>query len=300
MSRFFSFLVLFFTFFSCFTSTTSKPEKIVDEIVCKRIGESGTSVVFASDAWLPNPLGALPSLEEKIVKMLWLAHGSDMGIKISSNESSHEYAEEHFDRLQQERGITRDDLVAACKKAGFTLDDVKRELNDQYLLQTCIETTIVASESIQPTEKEIEDYYNSNPEIIPERYVIQKGVYKGNASVIYNKNYVDSDVCWEEPYEVDPDSLSEKFSHISKVNNGDVVTVIEKEGEVHVYKLVSYAASHKLSLENVYEKIKMILQQKKYMEAYKRLTIEFLNSDNVIFTNQEYKDRCIGFVKNIQ
>ena len=249
--------LLFFLFINILSSEN---QILLDEIVCSKITESGVSVVFLSDSWLPNPMGHPVKLEEKIIKMLWLAIGEENGIKLISDTNNNEYAEEYFQKLQNERGLTRDQIKEMCKKSGFTIEEVKKELNEQNLLGQCTQSIIALKSDIYVSAEEIEAYYNNNPEYSEESYIIQRGIYNGNISEMPTKISLKNAIKWEDSYSIKKNELSEAFSKINNISNGEFITIIQNENNVEIYKLITKNLSTIISLEERYELINKILE----------------------------------------
>ena len=78
----------------------------LDGIACSIIFEGGVHNVLYSDCWLSNCLGVEQTLEELIVRSLWIYHGKDHGLKISNDGTNNEYAEQYLDMLQQKKNNT--------------------------------------------------------------------------------------------------------------------------------------------------------------------------------------------------
>jgi hypothetical protein len=290
------FSLLFFNK-NIFSSKNSNLE-LIDEIACFRIGESGISTVFLSDSWFISPIGNAVELEEKIIRTAWLSYGADHGIKMINDGSSKEYAEEYFDKLNEERGISRDKLIEMCKKSGFTIDDVKRELNEQFLFQQCIETAISAEGLIYVSPEEIQKFHEENKIEIPGKYKIQRGIYKVKTEEFFN-NSKNKEIEWEDEYEISENNLSEKFSNIAEVKDGEIINLFNENDKVIVYKRILFEEKKNIGLNERYEQIQRILQQKKYLDAYKKKTYQLISDESMIFTNNKYKERCLSFIEKI-
>lgn len=272
----------------------------LDSIACSIIFEGGVHHVLYSDCWLSNCLGVEQTLEELIVRSLWIYHGKDHGLKISNDGTSNEYAEQYLDMLQQKKNITRDQIKEMCLKSGYSLSDIKKELNDQYMMQQAIEMTLAAHGYFSITSQEIETFYQNNPIVIGKKYVLCRGKSKKTIGDITNQRYEKKDIEWEEPYEVNKNDLSEKFSAIDEYTTGDIVycTLDSKnQGVTYVYKLINVIPEKKVSLDESYEEIQSMLQSKKYNEGFKKITLELLNSDTILFSDITLKERCIKYVE---
>ena len=292
---------LLLSYFFCLKINSEITDSILlDEIVCTKINENGVSVVFLSDSWLQSPLGSSISLEERIIRLLWISSGQEFGVKIISDGSSNEYAEEYFHKLQNEKGVSRDQIKEICKRSGFSIEDVKKELNEQNLLQQCIETIVSSKGFLHVSSEEIEKYYFENPQYSEESYLIQRGVYKGKISEFGKKMIQKNSIEWQKPYNINKNELAEDFfSKINQVNEGDIITVVQSAENVHVYKLIKHNKPEVFSIEERYEMISRILQGEKYKKAYIEITKELIEDESINWKNIKYKNDCINFLNKI-
>jgi len=293
-------LILLLCFFYLRTNNENKNLIFLDEIVCSKINENGVNVVFLSDSWLQNPLGAPISLEERIIRLLWISAGQEFGIKNISDGSSNEYAEEYFYKLQNEKNISRDQIKEICKRSGFSIDDVKKELNEQNLLHQCIETIINSRGFLHVNSEEIENYYLNNKEYSEESYLIQRGIYKGKIIDFGKIEKQKNKINWQNPYFVKKNELSDDFKNkIEMVNENDIITIIQSDENVHIYKLIKHKLPELISIEERYENIFRFLQNEKYKNAYLIITKELIEDESINWKNIKYKNDCLNYLNKI-
>ena len=185
-----------------------------------------------------------------------------------------------------------------CKKSGFTIDDVKRELNEQYLFQQCIETAIAAEGLIYVSPEEIQKFHEENKIEIPGKYKIKRGIYEGRSEELF-ENSKNKKIEWDDEYEVSEKNLSEKFSNIAEVKDGEIINLFNENNNVVIYKRISYEGKKNVEFNERYEQIQRILQQKKYLEAYRKKTLELIESESMFFSNNKYKELCLNFIEKI-
>ena len=288
------FLLLLIVYFPSLESITHK----LDGIACTVIGENTISPIYYSDCWLVSSLGIEQTLPEIIIRNIWISHGKDHGIKITSDGNNSEYAEQYLDNLQEKRGVTREEIRDMCVKSGYSLADIKKELNDQYLMQQAIEMTLAAKGYISITTEEVVDYYMNNTPIVQENYTLQRGETTHTIGEIINKKFIDKNITWDEPYIVNKDMLSNNFQSIDNYEINDIVYAFfdQKQNKSIVFKLLKKTPTKKISLEECYDEIMKMLQGKKYTLGFKEVTQELINSDTVIFDTQELKEECLSFI----
>lgn len=294
MSRTIYFILFIFIF------NLNCENKLLDGIAAICISESGSSAVYYSDTWFNSPLGMPVSLEECIVRSAWICHGNDHGIKMANDGNVHEYAEKYLDMIQEQRGISRLELEKMILQTGFTIKDLKKELNDQFLLQQIVETTLFASGRINVSAEEIEDYYKNNPTILPASFTIQEGILKKKIEDYYSGFYEDSEIIWNEKYIIKEKDLSSNLSLAKTCNIGEIIRAVPSDNykEITLFRLVERKEEELLKISACYEDISKNIQNQKYEKAYIEYTKELINSDKMIYDKPEIKEKCINYIES--
>lgn len=277
-----------------------KPErKLLDGICCIKIGDGGCIPVYYSDQWFLSPLGIPITLEDRIIRVSWLSYGNDHGIKMINNGSSAEYAQQYLEMLQEQKGVSLMELEKMAAMGGYTLNDIRRELNEQYIFQQTIETTFAATGALNVTAEMVQEYYDNNPQIIPAEYKIQTGNLNKTLSEYENENYDFEDIIWEkESYLIKENELSNNFKDIKKYKINDIVFVMENKdkSELIIYKLIEKKDEIKIKLSDCYEEILGKIQQKKYAEEYLIKTESLISDDTLLYFDKDLKEKCKSFL----
>lgn len=270
---------------------------LLDEIVCRIISDDGIIPVYLSDIWLPSALGVQTTLEERIIRMVWIARGADRGVKLQSDGSAQEYAEEYLDLLQKNRGVTRDELQKMCMSAGFTMRDIKRELNQQFLLQQSVETLLMASGSINVSAEEVKAFYDQNPTYLPVSYSYVEALCSQGEEEGVHLNTVNGG--WGDKKTLSEELLPEHLKSLVYILVGDYIHYISDiDNACHVVHLIGKTTEKLIPLSERYEEIMRNLQKEKYIAQYKVFAINFLlDKEKVFFSDESYRDKCVEFVK---
>ncbi len=258
---------------------------VLDEVVAYVTGESGVRFVCRSDEWLPNPMGMIVPFEQTLIKQVWLSHADAHNIKVGA-DGSNEYAERYLDNLQEQRGVTRDTLRHMCSEMGYTLIDLKNELGAQYLMQQAIEVALTARGALHVSPREIQEFYEQHPLVIPITYTLQRGEIKNEKEE------------WDEPYTAHKRDLGEVFSTIEEIPDGSLIEIPseKKEDSRVVYRVVSRAPEYVVPLYERYDEIMHILQEEQYQKAYKSVTLEFLKDSSIEFCHDEDREKIEQFI----
>ena len=128
---------------------------LLDSVAVLCVGSSGISPVYYSDNWFSNPFSGVKTLSSVIIDAIWLSYGSEHGIKMNSDGASSEYAEQYFDMIQDKKGISKKKIASMVEEYGSNLEDIRKFLNNQYLIQQTIETFFAASGKLNVCHEDI-------------------------------------------------------------------------------------------------------------------------------------------------
>lgn len=275
----------------------------LDEIVVTRVSSAGIMPVYRSDAWFSNPIIGERPLESVIVDSLWLSYGAEHGIKMVSDGASDEYAERYFDMIQEQKGVSKKKIETMVREYGFSLDDIKKFLNNQYLIQQTIETFFAASGKLNISHEEIVDYYELLPPCESEVYTLQCGAFKS----VYHKEWDEKDILnhqkdivWDKPYDIEKDKLSHNFVDIDE-RQCDSFVYYDYDfqlKEYFVYRYIGKKEARRLSLNDSYEDIMKKIQLMKYEDSYRTMTLKLLADERVIYSDLNVKADVLDFVNN--
>lgn len=291
--------ILFIFFFTSFIPSilystevlTNNNRQIIDKIDVSILNQSNPSIIFYSDYWFPVPTGILVSPEELIIKQLWLKKADDHNIKIGM-PGTEDYAEKYFDLLQEEKNVSREQINAMCREIGYTINDIKRELNEQSVIQQIIELTLTANGSLHVSLNDMIYYCKENPKIEEPIFTIQKKILSPNQS----------EYTFYEPLILKKSELSSSFSNIEKFDIGDSIFETAQEDQKVIYTLLSKIPEKIFStesrLDEDYEEIFQKIQAHKYKIGYKEAALELLNSSDILFSDNTMKEKIKNYIEN--
>jgi hypothetical protein len=231
-----------------------------------------------------------------------MAYGNEHGIKMTSDGAANEYAEQYFDMLQEQRGVSRKQIESMAKEFGYTIEDVKKELNNKYLVEQTVETFFAASGKLNISNDEIAEFYSSFPRYEEPSFIIETGslTVDGSLKIDMENPDIINKIEWSnKPYEVLKKDLNDDFLHIDDCKIGDIVyyEYFKNKKSFLCYRLVEKKKLRQLSFNELYEEITKQLQAIKYEEGYKILTTEFLSSSKIIYQDPKLKKQCIDSLK---
>lgn len=278
------------SFFIQLLSTEVIEERILlDGVAVLAVGESGVLPVYYSDGWHLTAFGSKKSLEDAVIKALWTQYGQEHGVKITGNEIL-DAAEKQLEFLQDQKGISRLKIEKMAEDIGYTLTDVKKELGSQMLLQKTMEMSFSAHGYLNVSRDELLDYYNQFPFVESGFFTIRLGL---------KKNKEGAAIVWEHtPLTLKKNEISDKFSAIETSRIGEIIyqEFDEKKDATIYYELIDKKEDRVISFEEAYEDIYKILQNKKYSESYKRMSISFLDSSLTHFFDTKIRAQCMEFL----
>lgn len=262
---------------------------LLDGVAVLAVGESGVLPVYYSDGWHLTAFGSKKSLEDAVIKALWTQYGQEHGVKITGDEIL-DAAEKQLEFLQDQKGISRLKIEKMAEDIGYTLTDIKKELGSQMLLQKTMEMSFSAHGYLNVSRDELLDYYNQFPLVESGFFTIRLGL---------QKNKEGAAIMWEHtPLTLKKNEISDKFSGIETSKIGEIIyqEFDEKKDATIYYKLIDKKEDRVISLEEAYEDIYKILQNKKYSESYKRMSISFLDSSLTHFFDTKIRAQCMEFL----
>jgi hypothetical protein len=275
---------------------------LLDSIAALRVGSSGLSPTYYSDAWFLSPFGTVKNLEEIIIQNIWIAYGNEHGIKMTSDGASNEYAEQYFDMLQEQRGVSRKQIEEMARDFGYSIEDVKKELNNKYLVEQTVETFFAASGKLNISNDDILDFYNNFPRYEDASFRIETGFLPIDSSLkidMKNPDVIKAIEWSNKPYLVYKKDLNSDFSNIEDYEVGDIIyyEYLKNKKSFLCYRLVEKKEASQLSFNELYEEITKQLQAIKYEEGYRMMTEEFLLSPKMIYQDPKLQTECINYLK---
>lgn len=294
--------LFFFCFFLCNSLYSSAEDELhlLDGIVALLTGETGITPVFYSDAWHVSPLGGEKRIEQEIINSLWKKYGYEHGV-VNSPAELNQITDQYLDDLQKQKNVSRNKIEKMALDLGYTIDDIKKELSDQFIIQNTLERSFVANGYLNVSNSEIIDYFERYPQIEPTIFVILIGTkeYNENKETIENTLAHDADIDWEkEPVMISEKDISEKFGNMNEYIDGQIFYTEnnnEKKQTIY-YRLIEKIPTKKISLEESYEGIVKKIQNDKYAESYKRMTLSFLDSSSIIYYDTKIKCNLLSFM----
>jgi hypothetical protein len=282
------FLALCKVFF-IFTSTLSC--EILDQIDAVFLKNTDISFLCYSDYWFPVATGMLVSPEEQMIRHLWLQKADEHNLKVGM-DGQQEYAEKYLDMLQETQGVSRQEINKMCQQMGYQLSDIKKELNEQYIVQQAIEIVLTAKGLLHISNEDLIDYCKKNPYKIDGTYTFQKGI-RENIEEAYE---------WKDILILKENELSEKFKGAIHQHVGEIVYEVLSDKIHTAYKLIEKIPTKifdtEYQLENFYETIMQSLQQERYKKAYKQITLELLSSKDIEFKDSIQVERLKKYIED--
>lgn len=275
--------------------------EFLDGIAVLRAGESGLSAVYFSDSWYLTPFGTKKSLSEEIIKNIWLSYGAENGIKMVFSGASNEYAEQYLDVLQEQKNVSRLKIEKMVGDLGYTMDDIKKELNNQFLINQTIETTFAARGSLNVKNSEILAYYEQNSQEQEANFKIQVGVLRSNKFIENIDDNIKKKIDWKfDPYVVLEKDIPFEFGNLIEYDCEEIfyTEFDRKKQEMIFYKLIEKNEKKKTSLDESYEEILHKIKNEKYETNYRLMTKKFLESDAMIYYDMQIKNTCLDFLSN--
>ncbi len=210
--------------------------KVVDRIRAIMYHPEGVTTLLESDL-RPDLAGATPTLKDVIIKELVIIDAKNLKIPVSEAE-----VDRYLARVQEQLGMTREDLIDFLKKRGFTLERAKKELEKNLLLEMTIDHR-VKSKAYVP-KAAIEQYHKEHPLIYYE--VKQAFVPFGHGSKAIQNALIDQKIesgeiltsqSWE-PLTLKDEDIAPEKSFVKSLAPGKVVKLQQGEEGISLLQMV--------------------------------------------------------------
>lgn len=272
---------------------------LLDEVVAMRISESGINPVFLSDAWFLNPFLGLKSIEQCVIEAALLSYANDHSIKKISDGAYKEYSEDYFDSLLTQKKISKDKIREILEEYNSNIEEMKKLLNNQFIIQQSIEMFFATSGSMHISDEEIMQYYHCMDKEENNIYKIQIGeIFLEKDNYNLDDIYLLSDkINWGEANEIKKCDLRKSLYGCLNAKDNEIFyyDYDSKSKAYNIYKLISHTNT-KITLSDVYDEISRKIQMAKYEENYKKMIQNLMESDNIIYFDLKIKESIEKYI----
>ena len=273
-------------------ASIAKPAPVKKHVIRKKDFVDSVAVIIYTDKPIilaksdikPLSINGAPQRMKDVVLSRIMDYEAQEVYKIPVADSS---VKKYIESLKDHHSISDSDLKTMFKRAGYTydqgLDEFRRMLTIDSLLGFKIKSRLVVP------EKEIRQYYDKHPEIIPARYEIKKGflskdiLSKSQRDELKRTGKYSHKVQWLEPYWLQEDHLAESRKFITTMKVGEIADPIVVENGFQIIKLISSKPSMKKTYEESYKEIFDKLREPLFEKMLKAYQEELLKKYKIVY-----------------
>jgi len=264
--------------------STTKKLQLYDtiEVVIETL--EGTEIVTHSDVARPALQGTVRTLDEQVFEALVY-----LDAKKHKIEPDDDAVDRYLAKIMQENGLNLHELEEVFRQGGRTLKEGREELRKMQAVNGMMDFKI-RSNVIVP-KKEVEAFYNDNPEYEPAQYELEY------AQVEFDKD-VESDVHkkhleqqlsvgdttalrFGNPFWVDAQDLALERQTIGNLNKGKTIVFQASEG-FEIYRMRDRKERRLLTLQERYRDIASMLMQPRYQQMMDDYRKQLMNSASLL------------------
>ena len=252
----------------------------IDRIEAKVFGPESTDLILMSDLMKPDLSGAQRNLEEMIFTRLVFQDAKKFRIIPSEEEIDRDIA-----NVQKQHNISLDELKEVFKASGYTYQEGRDQLSIMRTVDSLLNAKIRGR--LVVADKDIQAYYNANPEMQEASYQIAKAFFpltmqkteqalQRDLVDVVNKNS-DMVVDWQEPFWLSESQIAEDKKFIIRMQPGEIIGPFGAEGGFELIKLMAKRGEQLKPFDERYREIADLLRKPKFEELlanYKKSLFE--------------------------
>ncbi len=258
---------------------------LFDQGVVVISGPVANTMVTHSDVFEKTDLYGVKMFLKKLIEYEVIRQ-EVMDTKMPYDESA---TEKYIANIQKVNNLSLSDLEDLAAQSGRTLYELKQLLTSQYLydffLYHKFRTHLV------PTDQDVQDYFNNNPDVQPGHCVIQVAFVDFDDN---NKNQVsakidgilagkisDESISWSDPIKVNMADIAEEKLFIKNMEEGQVHKLQDKSS-FELYKLASKKDEYTVPLEERKASIIETLNRQMYEDLLAKYQEHMLDNVAII------------------
>lgn len=283
------FLILLLTTFS-FVSVQGialiNPQcKEVDAIAATVYGQEGFYIITQSDLQRPGLGGQLRSLSELTFEgMVYL---DALKHKVIIDD---EAIDKYLQMIMRENKVTIGQIEQSFKDVGYTVEEGREQLRIMQTVSTMSNLRI--NRNLVIPRKDVEQYYYTYPEYVPEEYIFQYSfIAKDNSKDQFDRineciehNDQGNILEWTKPFVIEASEIAEEKSYLRTMQIGTLSKAFEAQDGYEVYRLVAKKEMRQKTLDERYHTIVEILRRPRMRELQDeyRATLEKVSSVMIV------------------
>jgi len=245
----------------------------------------GTEIITRSDVERPALQGTARTVDEQVFEALVY-----LDAKKHKVEPDEDAVDRYLAKIMQDNGLNLHELEEVFRQGGRALKEGREELRKMQAVNGMIDFKI-RSNVIVP-KKEVEAFYNDNPEYEPAQYQLEYALVAFNKDVQKEaqKKQLEAQIArgdmtgirFGNPFWVDAQDLAQERQSIGTLQNGQSIVFVTEEG-FEVYRMLTLKERRLRTLQERYRDIASLLMQPKYQQMMEDYNKQLLNGASLLY-----------------
>ena len=270
-------------------SSVMQARELVNTIKAVVYGEDKEDIALITLVEITRPGidGAVHTLEDKIFsKLLWF-EGKKYRILPSEEDM-----ERNLKIVEKDNNISRKQLIDMFAASGYTFEEGKEQFSEMYTVNSCIDFKVRSGLFV--SHKEVQAYYDENPEYVDATYTLQRGLVSYNyaqstqeqarsiTDAIARKKTVPG-VVWSPSFTIKQDQLAADKAYVRTMKEGDISAPIATAEGFELFKVVTIMPRRLKTLDERYAQIADMLRRPKYQEILSNYKKQLYDNASIIY-----------------
>lgn len=270
-------------------SSVIQARELVNTIKAVVYGEDKEDIALITLVEITRPGidGAVHTLEDKIFsKLLWF-EGKKYRILPSEED-----IERNLKIVEKDNNISRKQLIDMFAASGYTFEEGKEQFSEMYTVNSIIDFKVRGGLFV--SHKEVQAYYDENPEYVDATYTLQRGLVAYNytqsaqeqarsiTDAITRKKTVPG-IVWSPSFTIKQDQLAADKAYIRTMKEGDISMPITTAEGFELFKVVAIMPRRLKTLDERYAQIADMLRRPKYQEILSNYKKQLYDNASIIY-----------------
>lgn len=270
-------------------STVVQSRYVVETIKAVIHGEDkdDVAIITQMDITRRGIGGEVQSLQDRIFsKLLWF-EGKKYRILPTEED-----IERHLKIVERENNISRKQLIEIFTTNGWTLEEGKEQFAEMYTANSVVQFKV--SGGLFVSTKEVQTFYDENPEWIDAIYTLQRGLIPYNYTqtkkeqlqiineAIAHKKDIPG-VQWSPAFTIKQDQIATDKKFLLDMKDGEISTPVDIFEGFEVFKVVQCSPRRLKTLDERYAQIADMLRRPKYQEILTNYKKQLYDNASIIY-----------------
>lgn len=264
---------------------------VADEVRAIIYHDAGSELVTLSDLARPLLGGGVATIKDKVLEELMLLDAKKLGLVITRED-----AEDFMAKLQQNRGVSRLEMMRMFEEFGYTFDEGLEALRRRQIVEQIVDFRVRSDKRMVVQKEEMLDFIEKNPQYSEPVFILTQAIVepaKDGEEKTFTQKELQS-FSWEEQFEVRASELPEEKQFLHDAVIGSVVGQELTDEGLEITRLVEKRDAQLISAEERMDEAAMTLGQERFFSVMGEYQKMLLDQALIRFTYDSDKVSVFG------